>query len=86
MARQSNQSSPFEPGRNVARPDVVAFKAPPVLPEPKSIPRAIMVEESIGWTENDVLLMFHEEQVVTNPIDIKRLIQHGAKYAVLSHE
>lgn len=53
-------------------------------PADKPSPCAIMVDESIGWSENGVLCMFHEEQLVTNPIDIKRLIDHGAQYRTVS--
>lgn len=50
------------------------------------MPRDIMLDESIGWMEGGVLCQFREEQRVTNSTDIKRLIQHGAKYAVISYE
>lgn len=88
MARRGqsvdNEPSPFEPGLNVATPDQLEVKAPPVLAEPKKLPRAIMLDEPIGWMDGGVLCMFREEQLVTNPIDIKRLIQHGAQYRTVS--
>jgi hypothetical protein len=52
----------------------------------KPQPGRILIEETIGWTDNGVLRMFHEDQVVTNPHDIKRLLELGAKYMVVTHE
>lgn len=87
MARQQPQPSPFEPGQvrgSDARAPAADISAPKALGEPKSPPRAILLDEPIGWSENGVLCTFRERQLVTNPFDIKRLIQRGAQYMVVT--
>lgn len=78
--RKTPTTSAFEPGQVVAQPDPIDVQAPMTMPEVKKLPRALILDESIGFMDNGALCMFHEEQFVTNPADIKRLLQHGAKY------
>lgn len=87
MARlRQGEQSPFEPGVVTAKPDDIEIQPAALRIAAVKAPRAIMLDESIGWMDGGVLCMFREEQLVTNPSDIQRLIQHGAKYMAVSHE
>lgn len=77
------QPSPFEPGQVTAHVDPVEPPAQEQIAVPEKIPRALVLNEAIGWMEGGVLCQFREDQLVSNKVDIVRLMHNRAKYSEL---
>lgn len=76
QVRPAVHVAPGAPGAAAA----VAAAPPAVVAASSALPRAIILDESIGWMVNGALRHFAEGQQITHAGDIAELVAHGARY------